>query len=938
MLRILKQLKQYLQKDNKKLTDTKGIGKQLYGYVFRLGALAILSIIGLSIGLFLFAWGEFRTQLTDAKQQTAAIIADFIYTHESSLNVVGDFVSRASAEEVSDLLHLSLLRDREINGLYIIEKDGYISHEQYMPRTKLQDIWVKQPWAPILQQQQTYIDYIKRSSKPIPDLLMAVPIKNREGEYEKTLLAQIDLFPLWQKINRIRIGKKGLVYLVDSDGTIILHRTIRHLIQNSTLKILINSQPQDLKQGGLALKTDSDHSYALIASQKIPTLNWLVVSHLPLGEYLTPSLIFLSVLLGFITLAIFLAGKAEKFTRTEIVKPLNHLYEATKSFESGNFQHQVPSSGHYEFQALRNSFHAMGGQLHQTLLELNNNVDQLKLIAGVYDHACEGILIISPDGIIIETNLAFTTITGYRRDRAIGKNLRHIRPMQQRKGFYQKLWREVVEYGYWSGDIQAKHVNGQNFTISLTLSTIYNEQGNVQHYLGLFSDISERLAHEEKLEHIAHYDALTNLPNRLMLTEVLANRVAGQQPLAVVYLDLDGFKSINDTYGHEMGDKLLCEISQRLKGCLRQEDIIGRLGGDEFVAVLSELKPDDDELPLINRLLQAAATSLYIDGHKLQVSASLGVSFYPQDKACDGDTLLRQADHAMYEAKLAGRNQYHIFDSKQHHQIQDKNQDLERIRLALKEEEFVLFYQPKVNMKTGELHGAEALIRWQHPEKGLLPPAEFIPLIENNDLDVELSQWVINHALNQLEHWQKNGLKTKISVNLGGYHLLQKGFINDLQSALHKHPKVLEGSLEIEILESNALEDITAVSNVIEQCQSQHISVSLDDFGTGYSSLSYLKNLPVSQLKIDRSFIHDMMEDKNNRALVNSIISMAKAFNREVIAEGVETTDQGLLLIKMGCELGQGFGISKPVPGNQFLEWYKRWKPSPLWSQKIARL
>ncbi|MBX2808358.1 MAG: EAL domain-containing protein [Cellvibrionaceae bacterium] len=561
--------------------------------------------------------------------------------------------------------------------------------------------------------------------------------------------------------------------------------------------------------------------------------------------------------------------------------------------------------------------------------------DELKLIASVYTHAREGIMITTEEGNIIEVNPAFLAITGYARQQVIGKNLRAIRSYQHSPGFYIDLWRGLKKEGYWSGDIRNQHFNGQPYTISLTLSAVLNENGKIQSYVGLFSDITERQAHQEQLEHIAHFDALTDLPNRLMLLKGLEEAISQpEQNLAVVYLDLDGFKEINDNYGHAVGDKFLRDIAKKMQRCLRQEDMIGRLGGDEFVAVLMGVSASDRELPLLKRLLEAASTQVYIDGYKLQASASLGVTFYPQDESITADKLLRQADQAMYEAKLAGRNQCRIFDTLKDSLLQGQNKHLERIRNALLADEFTLYYQPKVNMYTGELRGVEALIRWQDPARGLLLPSEFIPLIEDSDLAIDLGNWVINRALKQIGQWQKQGLNTKVSVNISGYQLLQINFVSKLQQLIRQHENININALEIEVLESNALEDIEHISAVIRQCQALNINFALDDFGTGYSTLTYLKHLPASQLKIDRSFVHDLLDNPDNVAIVDSVMGLANAFQREVIAEGVETVTQGKLLLQLGCELAQGNYIAQPMPPEKLLYWSKTWQPDASWKNQ----
>jgi len=467
---------------------------------------------------------------------------------------------------------------------------------------------------------------------------------------------------------------------------------------------------------------------------------------------------------------------------------------------------------------------------------------------------------------------------------------------------------------------------------------VRDAEGRVHHYMALFSDISALKAHQVQLEHMAHYDALTELPNRVLLSDRLHQAMAlaerrGER-LAVAYLDLDGFKTINDRYGHTVGDQLLIDLARRMKQTLRESDTLARLGGDEFIAVLPNLTDAEDSLPMLGRLLDAAAQPTIVGECMLQVSASLGVTFFPQTDPVDADQLMRQADQAMYQAKLAGKNRYHLFDMEHDRNLRGHHESLEHIRQALTAKEFVLYYQPKVNMRSGKVIGAEALIRWLHPERGLLPPAIFLPVIENHPLAVEVGEWVIETALKQLESWRKAGLNIPISVNVGARQLQHGDFALRLREILAFHPAIAPSCLEIEILETSALEDLARVSRIIEECQAIGVAFSLDDFGTGYSSLTYLKRLPVTQLKIDQSFVRSMLNDPDDLAILQGILSLSAAFRRQVIAEGVETIEHGSMLLQLGCEFAQGYGIARPMPGDDLPAWATTWQPDQAWSNE----
>jgi diguanylate cyclase (GGDEF)-like protein/PAS domain S-box-containing protein len=571
----------------------------------------------------------------------------------------------------------------------------------------------------------------------------------------------------------------------------------------------------------------------------------------------------------------------------------------------------------------------------QDITERKAAQEKLQLAASVFEHTREGIMITDTQGTIVDVNEAFTRITGYGSADAIGQNARFLRSGRQDSGFYKAMWDALRVQGHWSGELWNRRSNGEVYAALLTISAIRDGQDTTQQYVGLFSDITVMKAHQSELEHIAHFDALTHLPNRVLLADRLHHAMAQahrrQQQLAVAFLDLDGFKSINDRHGHEIGDQVLIALAKRMKEALREGDTIARMGGDEFVTVLTDLENAQASVPLLSRLVAAAALPVQVGELSLQVSASLGVTLYPQAHDIDADQLLRQADQAMYQAKLAGKNRYSMFDAAQDSSTRDHHETLQRIRLALERGEFELHYQPKVNMYSGEVIGAEALIRWQHPEKGLLAPASFLPVIEDHPLAVDVGEWVIDTAMHQMEVWQAAGLDLPVSVNIGARQLQQGNFVERLQAILAMHPQVNPANLELEVLETSALEDIEQVSQMIEDCAGIGVRFALDDFGTGYSSLTYLKRLRVAMLKIDQSFVRDMLDDPDDLAILQGIIGLAAAFKREVIAEGVETVAHGTALLQLGCVLAQGYGIARPMPADQMPAWAATWQPDVAW-------
>ena len=561
--------------------------------------------------------------------------------------------------------------------------------------------------------------------------------------------------------------------------------------------------------------------------------------------------------------------------------------------------------------------------------------ESLSLAASVFANSREGIMITSLDGTIMDVNAAFSDITGYRRDEVLGKNPRILHSGRHDADYYAAMWVSLHDKGHWYGEVWNRRKNGEIYAEMQTISTVYDASAAPLHFVSLFSDISAYKEHQHQLERIAHYDALTGLPNRVLLADRMRQGIAQvqrrKQLMAVAFLDLDGFKAINDKYGHEAGDQVLVAVSTRMIQSLREGDTLARIGGDEFVAVMLDLPDVGASVRMLTRLLEAVAQPLVFGEMQLKVCASVGVTFYPQTESVDPDQLLRQADQAMYQAKLAGKNRYHLFDPELDRSVRGHHESLDSIRQALARQEFVLYYQPKVNMRTGEVVGVEALIRWQHPVRGLLSPASFLPVVEGQPLAVDVGEWVIDAALTQIVRWRHAGLQLPISVNVGARQLQQPDFVARLRDRMAQFPTLHARDLEMEVLETSALEDLTHVSRVIDECRQLGVHFALDDFGSGYSSLTYLKRLPVTKLKIDQSFVRDLLVEPDDLAILEGIIGLANAFRRQVIAEGVESVEAGRLLLQMGCELAQGFCIARPMPAQDIPDWIARWRPDPAW-------
>ncbi len=560
------------------------------------------------------------------------------------------------------------------------------------------------------------------------------------------------------------------------------------------------------------------------------------------------------------------------------------------------------------------------------ITERKRSEERLRLAASVFASSQEGILISDAENRIIDINPAFTKMTGYTRDESIGRNPGFLSAGRQPPEFYADMWRAIETDGEWQGEVWNKRKSGEVYAELLSIVAVKDENGCLQHYVGAFTDISILKEHEAELDHIAHYDMLTSVPNRRLLSDRLDQAIArckrNGKSLAICYLDLDGFKQINDQFRHEGGDRMLVEIARRLEWISRSDDTVARLGGDEFVLLWNDIVTEADCTHALDRVLSKVSEPMEIDGEDVSVSVSIGVTIYPDDNA-DADTLLRHADQAMYSAKRFGKNHYQMFDIRLERQITSQFEFLSKVEHGLDDEQFELYFQPKVDCVAGTIQGCEALLRWKDPVLGVVGPSEFLPVIEDESLAFRVGRWVIDHVLIQARIWNDMGICMPISINLFPCHLKSQSFIADLRDAISNYwPELPKGRLLMEIVESSDLEELEPIERIIRECLDMGIGFSLDDFGTGYSSLVYLRRLSIEELKIDRTFVRDMLNDPDDMAIVEGVIALGRAFGLRVVAEGVETLEQAQYLKRLGCTIVQGFGLGLPMPSEAFEEWY----------------
>ena len=545
---------------------------------------------------------------------------------------------------------------------------------------------------------------------------------------------------------------------------------------------------------------------------------------------------------------------------------------------------------------------------------------ELRLYGTVFTNAAEGMTITDADSRIVAVNPAFTAISGYEAGDVVGQTPAILNSGQQDKAFYRQMWSELIDNGHWQGEIWNRRKDGGIYPEWLSIAAVRDGKGATTHYIAVFTDISERKQSEARIHHLAHHDVLTGLPNRLLLEDRISQAMLmsrrSTRPMALVFIDLDRFKNINDTLGHEVGDSLLVQAAQRCLSVLRDTDTLSRQGGDEFVVVLPDLEHRQDAMHIARKLLATLGQPYLLAGHELTITGSAGVALFPDDGQTASE-LLRKADAAMYRAKEEGRNTFRFFSA------EINTASLGELLLendlygALERGELLMYYQPKVDARSGQLIGAEALMRWQHREQGMIPPTRFIPLAEENGLINAFGEWAIKNVCAQLRAWLDAGLRVvPVAVNISAQQFAQQDLPQMVAQALAEHgiPPQL---LELELTESMLMRNSARATAVLQTLRSMHIHVAIDDFGTGYSSLSYLKQFPVQSLKIDRSFVCEIGEHGEHVKLASAIIAMAHELDLGVIAEGVETEAQQRYLLERGCDQFQGFLFGRPLPAEE---------------------
>ncbi|HLF97098.1 MAG TPA: EAL domain-containing protein [Methylococcaceae bacterium] len=544
--------------------------------------------------------------------------------------------------------------------------------------------------------------------------------------------------------------------------------------------------------------------------------------------------------------------------------------------------------------------------------------EKLRLAAAVFDHSLEGIFVTDRDGTIQAANDAVTRITGYATEELLGRNPRILRSGRHEQAFYGALWESVSSTGRWQGEIWNRRKNGEVYPEWLSISAMRDGQDRIQHYIGIFIDISAQKEAEQRLDYLAHHDNLTGLPNRELFHDRLVVAIAqtrrSRNAIAVLFIDLDHFKYVNDTFGHGKGDELLQAVARRIAGCLREEDTLSRMGGDEFTVLLQHFNSREEVGVVAGKIVGAMKAPFVLGGHELYVTASVGISLYPDD-GNDPVALVKNSDTAMYRAKKNGRNGLQFFQSGMEGYSLRRLEMERNLHRALELGEFRLFYQPQFDLANGSVVGAEALLRWQEPDGELIPPGQFIHLAEETGLIVPMGEWVLRTACTQCKVWQLDGLPPlRVAVNLSAQQFRKANFGNMVATAL-LDSGLDPGFLELELTESIAMHKAEETAATLQNLKSLGVQISIDDFGTGYSSLGYLKRFPLDRLKIDKSFVDGIADDPSDAAIVIAIIAMAHSLNLRVIAEGVETREQYEFLKMHHCNEIQGYFLGRPMAG-----------------------
>jgi diguanylate cyclase (GGDEF)-like protein/PAS domain S-box-containing protein len=650
----------------------------------------------------------------------------------------------------------------------------------------------------------------------------------------------------------------------------------------------------------------------------------LVLVHSKASVRLRALLAFFAAMLIPLAACALAAVPCLRLARRHLVKPVVQLADEIDAVKDGRYERPVGEAGAAQGE------HDEVAHVHRVLGELADELGRREreswIWTSVFRKTREAIFVTDLDGNVAFVNQAFTEVSGKTEEEALHKPASFLSTGLHDEAFFEEMWLGLRVNGHWSGEVWDQKSDGTAYPQWLSMSAVADRDGKITNYAGIFSDISERKAQEERISYLAHHDTLTGLPNRAMLMERL--RVAllhadreGHQ-VAVLFIDLDRFKIINDTLGHSVGDGLLQTVAERLKRAVRASDTVSRLGGDEFIVLLYKIRGIADAERVAEHILGVLAPTARVEGHELAITPSIGIAAYPDDGQ-DADELIRNADVAMYHAKSQGRNNYQLFEPALSETAVESLSLEHALRCAADRDEFTLYYQPQIEVATRKLVGVEALIRWNSDEFGMVPPGKFIRIAEECGLILQMGDWVLREACRQRAEWNADGIGTfPIAVNVSALQFRQPEFVRRVEEAMQLYG-ITADEIELELTESIVMHESGVTAAALEKLKSMGIALAIDDFGTGYSSLGYLKHLPIQKLKVDGSFIRGLETDKADRAIVEAIVSLGRALNLTLVAEGVEQRSTITALGKLGCHVAQGYFYCRPLPPEDFVAWYR---------------
>jgi len=751
-----------------------------------------------------------------------------------------------------------------------------------------------------------------------PILPAAFPILDAEGRVARVVMVALDVDWLGRLLRHPNIGADAVMHVIDSQGIVMarhppapdmvgkpytLAPLVAHILagkEEGTGEGVINSAP--VLFAYTRLPGGSDDGGRVYVSLTVPKETVLSGAYHDFAVNL--------VLLWILTV-ILLVG-SWYLTEFFVLRKVKALVDTSRRIAAGDFTARAAlGHGHGELSELAQAFDEMAGSIER----------HVQQTMGIMEVAPEAIIIADEAGCIVMANAQTQKLFGYSESELIGQRIEMLIPERLRtvhQGHRERY--DAATMGRNMGDrmdLLAQRKDGSEFAVDVSLGVLKSEQGKL--IISAVRDISERKQFEAKIIHQATHDALTGLPNRAFFRELLARGLVHARRedklLAVLFLDLDGFKNINDSLGHEAGDSLLKSIAQRIVGSLRKDDVVARQGGDEFTILLQGINAYPDIVQIAEKLLQSISEPLHFGSHTMYVTASIGVTIFPFDDD-DVDSLLRNADTAMYQAKAAGKNTFRFYTAEMNAEIRSRVEIEMGLRRALEEEQFALFYQPQADIGTMDIIGVEALLRWNHPDLGLIPPGRFIPVAEESGLIVPIGEWVLRTACRQIKQWREQGFSDlKVAVNLSARQFHQENLLQMISSILKEtglDPR--SGALELELTESMVMRNIERTETLMSALHAMGLRISIDDFGTGYSSLNYLKRFTIDTLKIDQSFVRNIAHDPHDAAIASTVVTLGHSLQLSVIAEGVETADQLEFLRNMGCDEIQGYYLSKPLP------------------------